>query len=78
MTLLQLGVVNSFCRITSDYKMVIYQDSTNMLPASDTKQAVTFFILMIFILLRLECIKYIKYGTSSMLILDKMRDKIVD
>ena len=37
-----------------------------------------FFIFIIFILLRLECIKYIKYGTSSMLILDKKRDKIVD
>ena len=36
------------------------------------------FILIIFILLRLECIKYIKYGTSSMLILDKKRDKIVN
>ena len=36
------------------------------------------FIFIIFILLRLECIKYIKYGTSSMLVLDKKRDKIVD
>ena len=36
------------------------------------------FIFIIFIQLRLECIKYIKYGTSSMLIFVKKLDKIVD
>ena len=38
----------------------------------------SYFIFIIFIQLRLECIKYIKYGTSSMQIFVKKLDKIVD
>ena len=52
------------------HKLLTYQ-----MPAAPIKEI---FIFIIFIQLRLECIKYIKYGTSSMLILVEKLDKIVD